>query len=91
MASQNLAQGQQLYRNRGNEDIAKIFVADGEVTRSKGDQVAIEVLTGQALLDGNLKKKEFDSEKLYVVNHENESIYNDVTKFEKDKLPEAIK
>jgi len=48
-------------------------------------------LTGQALLDGNLKKKEFDSEKLYVVNHENESIYNDVTKFEKDKLPEAIK
>lgn len=37
MASTSLAQGQQLYRNRGNDDIAKIFVADGEVTRSKGD------------------------------------------------------
>jgi len=35
-----------MYRNRGNEDIAKIFIADGEVTRSKGDQVAIEILTG---------------------------------------------
>lgn len=91
MASQSLVQGQQNYRNRGKDDIAKIFVADGEVTRSKGDQVAIEVLTGQAIADGNLKKKIFDSEKLYVVNHENDSIYNDITKFGKNNLAEAKK
>jgi len=48
-------------------------------------------LTGQALLDGNLKKKEFDKEKLYVVNHENDSIYNDITKFEMFMMPAAIK
>ena len=42
-------------------------------------------------MDGNLKKKQFDAEKLYVVNHENDSIYNDIMKFDKDKLPEAIK
>lgn len=80
-----------MYRNRGNEDVAKIFIADGEVTRSKGDQVAIEILTGQALVDGNLKKKVFDPEKIYLVNHENDSIYNDIVKFNKENLKDAIK
>jgi hypothetical protein len=53
--SDSLEVGQQMYRNRGDQDDAKIFVANGEVTRFKGDQVAIEILTGQALMDQNLK------------------------------------
>jgi hypothetical protein len=89
--SANLEAGQQLYRNRGGQDDAKIFVANGEVTRFKGDQVAIEILTGQALMDLNLKMKTFDQEKIYVVNHESNSIYNDITKFEKDKMSDAQK
>lgn len=89
--SESLEAGQQLYRNRGNQDDAKIFVANGEVTRFKGDQVAIEILTGQALMDLNLKQKTFDQEKIYVVNHESNSIYNDITKFEKDKMADAQK
>tara|TARA_B100000780_G_C20700838_1_gene278647 strand:- start:72 stop:218 length:147 start_codon:yes stop_codon:yes gene_type:complete len=48
-------------------------------------------LTGQAIADGNLKKKVFDGEKLYVVNHENDSIYNDITKFPKNNFAEAKK
>jgi uncharacterized pyridoxamine 5'-phosphate oxidase family protein len=48
-------------------------------------------LTGQAIADGNLKKKVFDAEKLYVVNHENDSIYNDITKFPKTSFAEAFK
>ena len=53
--SDSLEAGQQLYRNRENQDDAKIFVANGEVTRFKGDQVGIEILTGQALMDMNLR------------------------------------
>jgi len=71
-----------LYRNRGNIDDSKIFVANGEVTRTKGDQVGIEILTGQALMDQNIKQKTFDEDKIYVVNHEANSIYNDITKFD---------
>ena len=41
MKSSSLKEGQALYRQR-NEDAATIFVANGEMTRSKGDQVAIE-------------------------------------------------
>lgn len=89
--SETLEAGQQLYRNRGNQDDAKIFVANGEVTRTKGDQVGIEILTGQALMDLNLKQKTFDSEKIYVVNHENNSIYNDITKFDKNNMSEVKK
>jgi len=58
--SDDLESGQQLYRNRENQDDAKIFVANGEVTRFKGDQVGIEILTGQALMDQNLRQKVFD-------------------------------
>ena len=36
-ASQTLIEGQALYRNRGDQDTAKIFVANGEVNRQKGD------------------------------------------------------
>ena len=39
----------------------------------------------------NVKQKTFDEDKLYVVNHENESIYNDITKFDKTKMAEATK
>jgi hypothetical protein len=66
-------------------------VANGEVTRFKGDQVAIEILTGQALIDMNLKQKTFDQDKVYVVNHEANSIYNDISKFDKSKMSEAQK
>lgn len=51
----SLENGQDYYRKRGDSDTAMIFVANGEVTRSKGDQVAIETCTGKALMDGNLK------------------------------------
>jgi len=90
MKSSSLKEGQALYRQR-NEDAATIFVADGEMTRTKGDQVAIECCQGKALLDGNLKAKVYPDENIYVVNHENNSIYNDVTKFNKDKMDEAQK
>lgn len=75
-------------------DAAKIFIAEGEVTRQKGDQVAIEICTGQALVDGNLKMKTFGDEKedkIFVVNHESNTIYNDVVQFDKTRMPEAIK
>ena len=45
MKSESLKEGQALYRQR-NEDVATIFVANGEMTRSKGDQVAIESCQG---------------------------------------------
>jgi hypothetical protein len=89
--SDSLEAGQQLYRNRGNQDDAKIFVAKGEVTRFKGDQVGIEILTGQALMDMNIKKKTFDQDKVYVLNHEANSIYNDITKFDKEKTGDIEK
>lgn len=66
-------------------------MANGEVTRSKGDQVFIELCTGQALMEGNLKKKTFDDQSIFVVNHEANSIYNDVVKFRTDKMDEAVK
>lgn len=90
MKSSSLKEGQALYRQR-SEDTATIFVADGEMTRTKGDQVAIECCQGKALMDGNLKAKVYPDENIYVVNHENNSIYNDVTKFNKDKMDEAQK
>jgi hypothetical protein len=89
--SDSLEAGQQMYRNRGDQDDAKIFVANGEVTRFKGDQVAIEILTGQALMDQNMKQKTFDQDKIYVLNHEANSIYNDITKFDKDKTADIEK
>jgi len=42
-------------------------------------------------MDGNLRAKTYPDENIYVVNHENNSIYNDVTKFSKDKMDEAQK
>jgi len=42
-------------------------------------------------MDGNLRAKTYPDEFIYVVNHENNSIYNDVTKFNKDKMDEAQK
>lgn len=52
MKSDSLTDGQSLYRSRKNDDAAAIFVANGELTRSKGDQVAIEVCEGKAILEG---------------------------------------
>lgn len=86
----NLEQGQTFYRNRGNDDVAKIFIAEGEVTRSKGDQVAIECCTGKALMEGNLKLKTFEQNQVYVVNHETDTIYNDVQKFEAKQMEQAM-
>jgi hypothetical protein len=71
--------------------VAKIFVASGEVFRQQGDQVGIEICQGKALMDGNLKIKTYNNESVYVVNHESNSIYNDVVKFPKDKMDEALK
>lgn len=53
--------------------------------------MGIEILTGQALMDMNLRQKVYDSEKTYVVNHESNSIYNDITKFDSDKKSEIEK
>jgi len=61
------------------------------VTREKGDQVKIESCTGKAILDGNLKKKVFNADHVYVVNHESNSIYNDVVQFDKAKMEDAKK
>jgi len=66
-------------------------VANGELTRSKGDQVGIEVCQGKALQDGNLKAKTYADDSIYVVNHENNSIYNDVSKFPLNKREDAMK
>ena len=52
--------------------------------------MAIEVCTGTALMDGNLRKKTFDSNKLYVVNHQAESIYNDLQPFAVNDKDEAV-
>ena len=82
-------EGQAEYRNRASQDTAKLFIADGEVTRSKGDQVAIEICQGKALNDGNLKEKIYDPNMVYVVNHESNSIYNDIKHFNKDKMEDA--
>lgn len=90
MKSSSLKEGQALYRQR-SEDAATIFVANGEMTRTKGDQVAIECCQGKALMDGNLRAKVYPDENIYVVNHENNSIYNDVTKFSKDKMDDVEK
>lgn len=91
MKSTTLAQGQQFYRNRSKGDVATIFVAEGEVTRQKGDQVAIECCTGKALMDGNLKLKTYESDQIYVVNHESGTIYNDITKYMDTRMSEAEK
>lgn len=37
MKSDTLTDGQSLYRSRKNDDQAAVFVANGELTRSKGD------------------------------------------------------
>jgi len=51
----------------------------------------VEICTGKALIDGNLKLKTYDQDNVYVVNHESGTIYNDVVKFDKGKQDEAIK
>lgn len=53
--------------------------------------MAIEVCQGKALVDGNLKMKTYNEDSIYVVNHEHNSIYNDVTKFGKEKMEDAKK
>jgi len=86
----DLEEGQAFYREMKNVT-AKLFIASGEVFRQKGDQVLIEVCTGKALAEGNLKKKTFDKNKLYVVNHESGTIYNDITRFNTNQVDEALK
>ena len=76
----NLDEGQAFYRDL-KQVSAKLFLAKGQVQRQKGDQVEIEVCTGKALMDGNLLKKTYDKDQLYVINHENGTIYNDIVKF----------
>lgn len=91
MRSETLTEGQSSYRQRKNDDAAAVFVANGELTRSKGDQVAIEVCEGKAIQDGNIKSKSYNEDSVFVVNHENNSIYNDITKFPKEKIEDAMK
>jgi len=87
--SQSLTDGQDLYRNR-TEDTAKLFLANGEIQRQKGDQIDIEICTGKALMDGNLKMKTYNSDFLYVLNHENGTIYNDIIRYQTSRMPEAL-
>lgn len=87
--SQSLTEGQDLYRNR-TEDTAKLFLANGEIQRQKGDQIDIEICTGKALMDGNLKMKTYNSDFLYVLNHENGTIYNDIIRYQTNRMPEAL-
>ena len=89
--AQTLEEGQDYYRQRADIDTAKVFIAAGQIQRQKGDQIGIEVCTGKALLDGHLKVKEYRPELLYVVNHENGTIYNDIVKFKKELINEATK
>lgn len=88
LASNTLEDGQQQYRDRV-DDSAKIFIANGNVQRQKGDQIDIEICTGKALMDGNLKMKTYQNDTYYIVNHETNSIYNDVVHIHQNKLDEA--
>ena len=42
-------------------------------------------------MDGNIRAKIYPDDNIYVVNHENNSIYNDVTKFLSTKMEDAQK
>jgi hypothetical protein len=89
--SATLGDGQAIYRLNSDEDFkASVFVASGEVQRSKGDPVAIESCTGQALLDSHMKAKTFDKDSIFVVNHETNTIYNDIKKFSSKNMDEAL-
>ena len=90
LASNSLNEGQELYRQH-KDDKAKIFIANGNVQRQKGDQIDIEICTGKALQDGNLKMKLYENDTFYVVNHETNTIYNDVVHFHQYRLNEALK
>lgn len=59
--------------------------------RQKGNQIDIEICTGKALMDGNLKMKTYLNDTYYVINHELDSIYNDVVHFHQLRLEDATK
>ena len=42
-------------------------------------------------MDGNLKKKTYDDQSIFVVNHEADSIYNDIVKFNVNRMEDAEK
>ena len=42
-------------------------------------------------MDGNLKVKTYNPDYIYVVNHETDTIYNDIVKFQKERMEDAIK
>lgn len=90
LAASTLEDGQQQYRDK-TEESAKIFIANGQVQRQKGDQIDIEICTGKALMDGNLKMKTYMNDTYYVINHEKDSIYNDVVHFHQLRLEDATK
>lgn len=46
---------------------------------------------GKAIQDGQIKAKTYNEENIFVVNHENNSIYNDITKFQKENIESAMK
>lgn len=52
--------------------------------------MAIEVCTGHALMNGHIKKKVFDKDKYYLLNHQVNTIYNDVLKYDKENIGEAL-
>lgn len=79
-----------MYRDRV-EDSAKLFIANGLVQRQKGDQIDVEICTGKALMDGNLKMKTYLNDTYYVINHEKNSIYNDVVHFHQLNIEDATK
>ena len=79
-----------MYRDRV-EDSAKLFIANGLVQRQKGDQIEVEICTGKALMDGNLKMKTYLNDTYYVINHEKNSIYNDVVHFHQLNIEDATK
>ena len=42
-------------------------------------------------MDGNIKQKVFDSDQVFVLNHEANTIYNDIVKFRSEQMEEALK
>jgi len=42
-------------------------------------------------MQGMLKMKTYDKDRIYVVNHEAGTIYNDIVKFNADRMEDAIK
>jgi len=67
-------ESQQFYKQQLSENphSAKLMLAQGNIEKQDGpDQNLIQQCIGQALFDGNLKRKTFQPGNFYVVNQKN--------------------